>query len=196
MRHLPNIITIARALAGPLGAFLLLISASAGQESEAIRYGLASAIIFVIAAASDWLDGWLARRLGVEGPLGALLDPIADKLLVGPYLIAYTAILGWEWFISAPVVIVLARDAAVTALRLGRGSGDKRLSVTFDAKMKTAIQMAVVAAPFGLYPALIAFDASPDTIADTTLYWVGTVWFLAVLSVWTALPYWRAAQTK
>lgn len=189
MRHLPNIISIARALAGPLGAFLLLMSASAGQESAAIRYGLASAAIFVIAAISDWLDGWLARRLGVESPLGALLDPIADKLLIGPYLIAYVMVSGFDVWLAAPVALVVVRDMVVTGLRL-RSSAPETLAVSYDAKVKTAIQMVVTAAPFVLV--LAGFTE----VSAWFYYWVGTVWFLAVLSVWTALPYWRAAQAK
>jgi CDP-diacylglycerol--glycerol-3-phosphate 3-phosphatidyltransferase len=189
MRHLPNIISIARALAGPLGAYLLLMSASAGQESAAIAYGLASAAIFVIAALSDWLDGWLARRLGVESPLGALLDPIADKLLVGPYLIAYVMVSGFDVWLATPVALVVVRDMVVTGLRL-RSSAPETLAVSYDAKVKTAIQMVVTAAPFALV--LAGFTE----VSVWFYYWVGTVWFLAVLSVWTALPYWRAARAR
>jgi len=187
MNQLPNIISIARALAGPLGAFLLLMSASAAVESAAITYGLASAAIFVIAAISDWLDGWLARRLGVESPLGALLDPIADKLLVGPYLIAYVVIAGFDPWLASPVAIVVLRDLVVTGLRL-RAGAPETLAVSYDAKVKTAIQMVVVAAPFVLV--LTGFR----DVGVWFYYWVGAVWFLAVLTVWTALPYWRAAR--
>ena len=193
MTQLPNLITIARALAGVLGAWLLLESFNATMEAVAVRYAAASGVIFLLAAVSDWLDGWLARRLGVESPLGALLDPIGDKVLVGAYLIAYLAIFGWAWFLAAPVALILARDVAVTALRLARGPGDTGLKVSFDAKMKTAIQMAVVAAPFLLYPVLIALGVGQEGLDIASLIWVGAVWFLAVLTVWTALPYLRSA---
>jgi len=188
MRHLPNIISIARALAGPLGAYLLWMSASAGLESTAIAYGLASALIFVVAAISDWLDGWLARRMGVESPLGALLDPIADKLLVGPYLIAYVVISGFDVWLAAPVALIVIRDMTVTLLRL-RSSAPASLAVSYDAKVKTAIQMVATAAPF------VLVMAGLNEIAVWFHYWVGVVWFLAILSVWTALPYWRAARS-
>ncbi|MEQ8404372.1 MAG: CDP-diacylglycerol--glycerol-3-phosphate 3-phosphatidyltransferase [Oceanicaulis sp.] len=188
MNQLPNAVSIARAIAGPFGAFLLLMSASAGGESEAVAYGLASAVIFVVAAVSDWLDGWLARRLDVESPLGALLDPIADKLLVGPYLIAYVIISGFDIWLAAPVAVIVVRDMVVTGLRL-RSGAPETLKVSYDAKVKTAIQMVLTAAPF------VLVLAGLRDVGVWFYYWVGGVWFLAVLTVWTALPYWRAARS-
>ncbi|MGJ3232664.1 MAG: CDP-diacylglycerol--glycerol-3-phosphate 3-phosphatidyltransferase [Oceanicaulis sp.] len=187
MHHLPNLITLARAVAGPIGAFLLLMSASAATESAAVTYGIASGVIFVLAAASDWLDGWLARRMGVESPLGALLDPIGDKLLVGPYLIAYVVISAFDPWLTLPVAIIVLRDLVITGLRL-RSGAPETLRVSYDAKVKTAIQMVLTAAPFALV--LAGFT----DVAFWFYYWVGGIWFLAVLTVWTALPYWRAAR--
>ncbi|XBQ15234.1 MAG: CDP-diacylglycerol--glycerol-3-phosphate 3-phosphatidyltransferase [Oceanicaulis sp.] len=187
LNHLPNAVSIFRALAGPVGAWLLLMSASASVESEAVAYGLASGVLFVVAAASDWLDGWLARRMGVVSPLGALLDPIADKLLVGPYLIAYAVISAFDPWLTVPVAIVVIRDMVVTGLRLRQPSGGS-LSVSAEAKTKTAIQMVIVAAPF------VLVIAGLRDVAVWFYPWVGAVWFLAVLTVWTALPYLRAAR--
>ena len=64
----------------------------------------------------------------------------------------------------------------------------------FDAKVKTALQMVVTAAPLLLAPLLAALHASQRLIDNAALIWIGAVWFLAVLTVWTALPYWRAAR--
>lgn len=187
LRHLPNAVSIARALAGPLGAWLLLMSASAAEESTAIAYGLASGAVFVIAAASDWLDGWLARRLGVVSASGAFLDPVADKLLVGAYLIAYVVISAFDPWLTLPVAVIVLRDLVVTGLRLRSGDSGS-LSVTSEAKMKTALQMVITAAPFVLV--LIGLR----DVSAWFYFWVGGVWFLAVLTVWTALPYLRSVR--
>jgi len=189
MHHLPNAISIARAIAGPIGAFLLLMSASAASESAAVTYGLLSGVIFVLAAVSDWLDGWLARRIGVESALGALLDPIGDKLLVGPYLIAYVIIAGFDIWLATPVAVIVLRDLVVTGLRL-RAGAPETLKVSYDAKVKTAIQMILTAAPFVLV--LVGLR----DLSAWFYYWVGGVWFLAVLTLWTALPYLRAARSQ
>lgn len=189
LRHSPNALTLARALAGPLGAILLVQSSQAGVESEAVRLGLLAALIFVIAALTDWLDGWLARLLNAESALGALLDPIADKCLVGGYLIAYCAISGFDAYLVLPVLAIVGRDVAVTALRFIRPSAGT-LHVTLMAKTKTALQMIITAVPFGLI--IIGFR-------DPALwyhYWIGAVWFLALLTAWSAWPYIKASLKK
>lgn len=186
LRQLPNALTVARALAGPLGAILLVQSSQAIVESEAVRLGLLSALVFILAALTDWLDGWLARALKAESALGALLDPIADKCLVGGYLIAYCAISGFDAWLVLPVLVIVGRDVAVTVLRFARPSPGT-LHVTTLAKTKTAFQMVITAAPFGLV--LLGLE-------DPALwyhYWIGAVWFLALLTAWSALPYLQAA---
>lgn len=186
LRHSPNALTLARALAGPIGAVLLVQSSQAVVESEAVRLGLLAALVFIIAALTDWLDGWLARLLKAESALGALLDPIADKCLVGAYLIAYCIISGFDAYLVLPILVIVGRDMAVTALRFIRPSVGT-LTVTLTAKTKTALQMVITAAPFVLI--VIGFR-------DAALwyhYWIGAVWFLALLTAWSAWPYLRAA---
>ena len=190
VRHIPNIVTVGRGLAGPAGAFLLLSSYSATTESAAVEYGLAAFIVFAIAALSDAVDGWLARLLNAESAWGALLDPIADKLLVGSYLIAFVIIFQFSLFLMLPVAVILVRDLTVTGLRL---TSDKpsALAATTTAKLKTAFQMGVVALPF----LVVMLGPHSDTaMAVYALFWQASVWFLAILTVWTAWPYWRAAR--
>ncbi len=191
MTNLPNAVTIARGLAGPIGAFLLLESRHAGValQNEALSnaYAIASGLVLLLAALSDGLDGWLARRLNAESALGALLDPIADKLLVGSYLVAFVVITSIDLWLAVPVAIIIARDLTVTGLRLNTAA-PQGLAVTAEARLKTALQMVVTAAPFVLI--LIGFR-------DVSLwyyYWVGAVWFLAVLTAWTAIPYLKASR--
>jgi len=180
--QIPNALTLGRGLAGPVGGYILVLSSQASLESDAIRLGLIAAVIFVIAALTDGLDGWVARRLKAETALGALLDPIADKLLVGGYLIAYCSISGFDGWLVLPIAVILARDLAITALRFMR-PGPGVLTVTPSAKLKTAIQMMVVAAPF------ILVTLNWVSIEVWYHYWIGSVWFLALLTIWSAMPY-------
>jgi CDP-diacylglycerol--glycerol-3-phosphate 3-phosphatidyltransferase len=145
----------------------------------------------VLAALTDWLDGWLARVLDARSAFGALLDPIADKVLVGAYLIAFAAISGWMIWLAAPVAVIVGRDVLVTALRFTRPA-PATLNVTSDARTKTALAMGMTAAPF----ALVALDlATPVSLPVEAwfFYWVGGVWFIAILTAWTAMPYVRGA---
>ncbi len=189
LRQIPNALTIGRGLAGVIGGWVLVQSSLAMVESDAVRLGLIAALVFVLAALTDWLDGWLARAMGAESALGALLDPIADKLLVGGYLVAYCVISGFDAYLVLPVVVIVGRDVAITALRLIRPSKGA-LTVTSSAKIKTALQMVITAAPFVFI--LIGLD-------DPALwyhYWIGAVWFLALITVWTARPYILAALQR
>ncbi|WBQ13660.1 CDP-alcohol phosphatidyltransferase family protein [Hyphomonadaceae bacterium BL14] len=189
--HLPNVITLARMAAGMIGAWCLIVSAGQEVERAALVWGGASAVIFVLAALTDWLDGWLARVLDARSALGALLDPIADKVLVGAYLIAFAAISGWMIWLAAPVAVIVGRDVLVTALRFTRPA-PATLNVTGEARTKTALAMIMTAAPF----VLVTLDlATPLRLPVEVwfFYWVGGVWFIAILTAWTALPYVRGA---
>jgi len=186
LRHAPNALTGARAAGGLIGAGLLLRSAASSTEEEALAYGLAAALIYLAAAITDWLDGWAARALKVESALGALLDPVADKILTGAYLAAYVVITRFDPWLSAPVFVIIARDAVVTILRLATAK-PAVLHVSAEAKMKTAATMIVTGLPFVFFAA---------GLHDPGLWyhvWVGGVWFAALLSAWTGWPYIRSA---
>lgn len=188
LRHIPNLVTVLRGVGGIAGAWLLLQSAGAALEETAVFYAVLSGLIFVAAALTDWFDGWLARRFSAASSLGALLDPIADKVLTGAYLVAYTLIAGGNPALAVPVGIILLRDIIVTGVRLaGPPRSDGAYAVTNDAKAKTALTMIVVALPF----VLIAMGFVD--VADWFYIWVGGVWLCAALTVWSAIPYLRAA---
>lgn len=190
-RWLPNLVTLARLIAGLYGAALLLRSAESVIEEEALRYGLAAGLIFALAAMSDGLDGWLARRLDARTALGALLDPIADKVLVLAYLFAFCAISGFMVWLVVPVALIAVRDLAVTGLRLRPGgSREQALVVTGLAKTKTAAEMIVIALPF-----VLVLVGQTD-VARWFFYWVGGVWFIALLSLWTGWGYLSAALRR
>jgi CDP-diacylglycerol--glycerol-3-phosphate 3-phosphatidyltransferase len=182
---LPNAVTVLRGVAGVAGAWLLLASAASATEDRAIALGLASGAVFVIAALTDWLDGWLARRMGAESALGALLDPIADKVLVGAYLIAFTIISEVNPWLAVPVMLIIGRDVLMTGIRLTSLEADPNpVPVSAEAKFKTAIQMIIVAMPFVM--TILGVD-----IELWFFIWVGGVWFAAVLGATTAWGYFR-----
>jgi len=108
--NLPNLLTGLRLAVVPfLGAVLVLEGDRAGGRWAALA-------LFVGASVTDLADGWLARRWGQCTPFGALVDPLADKALVGTALICLSGLGVVPWWATA---VVLAREAAVTALRLG-----------------------------------------------------------------------------
>ncbi|PWE16687.1 hypothetical protein DDZ18_10780 [Marinicauda salina] len=191
LRQLPNAVTVARAIAGLVGAWAFVRGGAlveGGADAAASNWAIAAGVIFVLAAASDYLDGWLARRFGAESPLGALMDPIADKILVDAYLVGFLAAFEFDPFLAVPVAIIILRDLLVTGLRLnGLSETDTPLAVTEEAKFKTGVVMILVALPFLL--ALL-------NITGWFYIWVGGVWFAALLSAWTGWPYLRAALKR
>ncbi len=101
--------------------------------------GWPAAAIFLLAIATDWLDGYLARRLKLETAFGAFLDPVADKILVATALVLLSAIMHSLWF-AVPAAIIVGREIAVSALREWMASGKQRPSVLRIAKYKTIFQ--------------------------------------------------------
>jgi CDP-diacylglycerol--glycerol-3-phosphate 3-phosphatidyltransferase len=111
---------------------------------------LAAVIIFILAALTDWMDGWVARRFGMTSTFGAFLDPVADKLMVGVALIIIVQ-LHPEVILAISAAIIIGREITISALRewmaaLGEGA---RVKVAWTGKIKTIMQM--VAIGFLLY---------------------------------------------
>ncbi|MGE0025255.1 MAG: CDP-diacylglycerol--glycerol-3-phosphate 3-phosphatidyltransferase [Hyphomicrobium sp.] len=175
---LPNVLTYARIAAVPaLVACLMLI------EGEAGRW--AAFWLFVGAAITDWLDGYLARRLEQQSTLGRMLDPIADKLIVGAALIMLVhdrTIDGWS--ISAAIVI-LCREILVSGLREFLAELNVKVHVTALAKWKTAAQMVALAM-------LLAGPAGDRVIPGVSTAGIGLLWLAAVLTLWTGYDYLKA----
>ncbi len=140
--NLPNALTLSRIFLVPLLLAVLLTKNIPNKEIYA-------SVIVLIAAATDWLDGYLARRLGQISTLGALLDPIADKLLVSA---AFISMVEMGLIPAWVVVIVVGREMAVTGLRaIALGSGFN-IAVSDLGKAKTAIQItAIVALLLGVH---------------------------------------------
>ncbi|MCC6377996.1 MAG: CDP-diacylglycerol--glycerol-3-phosphate 3-phosphatidyltransferase [Burkholderiales bacterium] len=140
--------------------------------------------IFAVAAITDWLDGWLARRLGLTSAFGAFLDPVADKLMVAAALILLVALGRAEAYLA---IIIIGREIAISALRewmaeLGQG---KSVAVAFVGKLKTAAQMTAIIALL-LYEPLI--PGVPTPLLGTVALWVAVI-----LTLWSMFHYLRLA---
>jgi len=141
--NLPNILTLLRLLAAPMVAVMFLYF----HRPYADWFAL---ILFITAAITDWLDGYLARSWKQETKLGAMLDPIADKAMV---VIALMIIVGysdtsWTGWIVLPATFILFREVFVSGLREYLGDTAGTLKVTNLAKWKTTVQMVAIAVMF------------------------------------------------
>jgi CDP-diacylglycerol---glycerol-3-phosphate 3-phosphatidyltransferase len=130
-RQLPNLITIVRILCAPI--FLWMLLADGGADG-ALRWWAAA--LFIVAIATDGLDGWLARKHDIVTDLGKLLDPIADKVLTGFAFIGLSILGELPWAVT---VIVLIREIGITVYRLMVVS-DHVLAAAWMGKLKTVAQ--------------------------------------------------------
>ena len=197
---IPNILTGLRLAAGVV-MFLILAGATGGIPivssylSPEDQFGLyrVAFIIFVVAASTDWIDGYLARRWHATTRWGAILDPIADKVLVtGAILGVLTS--GSVPQIAIPCGLILFREFAVSALR-ETVAGKVKLPVTLLAKWKTTLQLVALGAQlfarnwdgFGL-----EFEYYPwfQMFADVL------IWAAAIITLWTGWQYFDKARRK
>ncbi|MDP3746229.1 MAG: CDP-diacylglycerol--glycerol-3-phosphate 3-phosphatidyltransferase [Phenylobacterium sp.] len=201
MKALPNLLTSLR-LVLTLFVFLALAAAAGAvpyvseRLTPEMQFGLQRWAFwsFVIAAVTDFFDGWLARKLDAVSVWGAILDPIGDKVLVCGAILGLLA-LGGQPMVVLPAGLMLFREFTVSALReVGAGKGVK-LPVTLLAKWKTTLQLTALAAEM-LSSSWAAFDLpadpaiqSPVTLLAHTLMWVATI-----VTLITGAQYWE--QTR
>ena len=184
MFNLPNILTMLRLCLIPV--FVLLFY----MPSESSNFY--AACVFVIAAFTDWLDGFLARRLKLSTKFGAFLDPVADKIIVCTALVLivehyslYRDVLYSHLgkFITIPAMIIVAREITVSALREWMAEIGKRanVAVSWIGKWKTAIQLLAIS---GLI-----------WRANEIMIYAGVVALIiaTVLTIWSMLLYLKAA---
>jgi CDP-diacylglycerol--glycerol-3-phosphate 3-phosphatidyltransferase len=197
---IPNILTGLRLVAGVV-MFLILAGATGGLPylsaylSPEDQFGLYRAAfwIFVVAASTDWIDGYLARRWNATTRWGAILDPIADKILVtGAILGVLTS--GSVPQIAIPCGLILFREFAVSALR-ETTAGTVKLEVTLLAKWKTTLQLVALGAQllarnwdgFGWdFDYLVWFQSFADIL----------IWLAAIITVWTGWQYFDKAKQQ
>jgi cardiolipin synthase len=178
---IPTIMTWARICAIPLivGVFYLPESlVDVGQRN------LAATIMFVVFALTDWLDGFLARKLNQTSSFGAFLDPVADKFLVCACVLVLVHLQRTDVFVA---LIIIGREIAISALRewMAQIGASKSVAVHMIGKLKTVVQM--VAIPFLLY------DGQLFGLIDTHLWGGVLIWAAAVLTVWSMVYYLQKA---
>ena len=177
MWNLPNILTLLRILLIPVFVVVFYLP----WEWKHI----AAASIFGIAAATDWLDGYLARKLDQHTPFGAFLDPVADKLIVSAALLVLVQVHATLLF-ALPALVIVSREIIISALREWMAELGKRTSVAVNylGKIKTALQMIAITV-------LLAADPTKHPEWDI----LGTIllYIAAILTLWTMVIYLRAA---
>lgn len=145
----------------------------------------ASAVVFGLAGLTDWLDGYLARKLDQTTPFGAFLDPVADKLMVAFALALLVERFGIWWF-TIPAVVIIGREIVISALREWMAEIGKRTSVavSYIGKIKTTFQMISI---------LALLAAIPEKTA--VLFYAGIVllYLSALLTLWSMVIYLKAA---
>ena len=159
-----------------VGVFYLPISAA--------TQNLLASVMFVVFAATDWLDGYLARKLNQTSSFGAFLDPVADKFLVCAALLVLVHLQRADVFVA---LIIIGREIAISALRewMAQIGASKSVAVHMIGKIKTSVQM--VAIPFLLYDGLLF------GVVDTHVWGTWLIWISAVLTVWSMVYYLQKA---
>jgi cardiolipin synthase (CMP-forming) len=188
MFQIPNIITILRIALVPVFAVVFVLPGRGWQ--------IAAFVIFVIAGLSDFFDGYAARKLNQYSDFGRMLDPIADKILVGVALMmlvwkgsveqfALTPSLSSLWKL-VPALVILSREILVSGLREFLAGVSVSVPVSFLAKIKTTIQLIAIGAMI-LGPIADEFVPGSEALAYTAL------WVAAALTVFTGYEYLRAS---
>ncbi len=139
--NVANIVTVARILLAPVFVVLLLVD---GGSDGVLRYVAAG--LFVLASATDGIDGYLARRRNLVTDAGKLLDPIADKVLIGGALVSLSVLGELDWWVT---VVILVREVGITVLRLV-ALRDHVIPASLLGKIKTWVQ--IIAISFALVP--------------------------------------------
>ncbi len=171
--NIPNLLTVGRIIMVPVLAVVFMIPGDAGRW--------AAFALFVIAAISDYLDGYLARLWNQQSDLGRLLDPIADKVLVAAVILLLAGsgdIANWALI---PAIVILSREIIIAGLREFMAGRDVVLHVADLAKWKTATQMTALAL-------LLIGDAGPE---GWPIHLVGIIafWVAGILTLVTGYDY-------
>ena len=145
---------------------------------------LIATVLFVVFALTDWLDGYLARKLNQTSAFGAFLDPVADKILVCASLLVLVHLTRVDVFVA---LIIIGREIAISALRewMAQIGASKSVAVHMIGKLKTVAQM--VAIPF------LLFDGMLLGIIDTKLWGTWLIWVAAILTIWSMIYYLQKA---
>lgn len=177
--NLPNQLTWARIVLIPLFIAIFYVP----SWLTPAQANLAATVLFVAAALTDWLDGWLARKLGQTSAFGAFLDPVADKLMVAAALVVLVQLGRVDGVIA---FIIVGREITISALRewMATIGANKSVAVSMLGKLKTIVQM--VAIPMLLYH---------DVLGPLDPQFVGTllIYVAAFMTLWSMAYYLQKA---
>jgi cardiolipin synthase (CMP-forming) len=175
---LPTLLTWARILSIPLivGVFYL--------PFEAPTRNLIATALFVTVAVTDWLDGYLARRLNQTSAFGAFLDPVADKFLICAALLVLLDLNRVEVWVA---LVIIGREIAISALRewMAQIGASRSVAVHMLGKVKTGVQMTAI--PF------LLFHGALFGVIDTRFWGKWLIYAAAVLTIWSMVYYLRKA---
>ncbi|TRZ92050.1 MAG: CDP-diacylglycerol--glycerol-3-phosphate 3-phosphatidyltransferase [Rhodocyclaceae bacterium] len=175
--NIPNLLTWARILLIPLvvGVYYLPLSP--------VEQNFIATAAFLVAAITDWVDGWLARKLNQTSAFGEFLDPVADKLMVAAALVMLVELNRADAILA---FIIIGREIAISALRewMARIGAAKSVAVSLIGKLKTIAQMTAI--PMLLWN-------SPIGPLDIHLLGTWSLWIAALLTLWSMIYYLRKA---
>jgi len=178
MLNIPNLLTLFRLVLIP---FILL----AYYWPSESRYVWAASL-FALAAATDWLDGYLARKLDQTTAFGAFLDPVADKITVAVALVALVESYSELW-LTLPAIVIISREIVISALRewMAETGKSAHVAVSYIGKVKTTMQMGSI---------VFLLATPPGTLVSM----IGLVmlYVAAVLTLWSMVLYLSAAWTQ
>ena len=203
---LPNILTSIRivlglavfvCLAAAAGAVPILSGMLTGDDQFALlKWAL---IFFVVAASTDFVDGWVARKLHAESAWGATLDPIADKILLASAVLGLLAqgAQPYVTHIAVPSALIVFREFFVSSLRETPAARAVELPVTALAKWKTTVQLVALALILlvAAWPSL-GFEMNPTLYEPIERIAYGAMWLAAALTLWTGFEYAMAANKR
>ncbi len=177
MWSIPNLLTFSRIIMIPVFIGLFYLPAPWNHQM--------AALVFTIAAFTDWLDGYLARRMGLVSPLGAFLDPVADKLMVATALVLLVADNPSPWM-AVSAAVIIGREITISALREWMAELGSRctVAVSWVGKFKTATQMGAITLLIYRHD---LFGLPVYRIGELLLY------VAVVLTLWSMMVYLRAA---
>ena len=176
LKMVPNWMTILRIMVAPVIAVLIWL--------DDVKAGYMPALtLFVLASISDFIDGWMARRLGVVSKLGAMLDPIADKVLIGTCLVSLAHVTEDGWWFILPAIIIMTREFLISGLREFMAGRSVNMPVSVLAKWKTTLQLVAIGFLVGapVFPSLPM--ANPIGLA--------LLWAAALVTAQTGFAYYR-----
>jgi len=177
MWTVPNILTLLRIVLIPVFVVVFYLP---GEWSRVL-----SALIFAVAGLTDWLDGHLARKLNQVSPLGAFLDPVADKLMVAVALVLLVQVEP-NMMMAIPAAIIIGREITISALRewMAELGARSNVAVSFVVKVKTTAQMVAI---FLLVLGIDLFGLPLRDIGYLLLF------AAALLTIWSMIVYLKAA---